>query len=753
MSAFIQYQQQVLQQQQQESIIHSSRKVGSSTLGNNNINSTHRNKKHLNKYSNNNKKIKSRLIKNDNKATNNKIKYYKPSSSSSSNQLEIKVQSNPSINRIDTDNIPVLDLHGYRLEKALRAVTDFLEDNRRRRQAITFQQQETKFQDATSTSGVEHAQIQGNTEQRWHGYDDNETDGIKKDSRTRQPYSEQQSNKHRHNPSYSYHFHRKQQQIQQQLHSKITKKYQQASPAIVSCRIVTGTGSHSGMMGGPILRTAIESLLQRRQMQYSIENPGCFLVNANSGIQFVTMKTTGADTKIQIIDNNNSSLSANSTGTGHLQSFAAAAAKAAISTSVTSVSKSYPNLTKKNNKTPIKYKKKNSVVYDDDYMDTIATLKIRSLKDIQYEEELTRKEEEEFDEICRLSLLEDAKVKHQQDQEDKLFQQALQVSNKRVVAFHVDNDDDDDIDDEEEELRKAIEESMQIQQHQELLQREVETEEEVMIRRAILESEKLILDQQQEQQQLLEYNEDEEERLFNEAIRLSQLHNEETHDCKHSEAIDCMSIHMNVNQNEMINQYIDNHSNNDHDGDEVNDLVNNANGNYDEYDGQRSEDVDNCNNSNEESESSYDVLSTNNLIETASTKIVETKIDSSCCPSTTATYDEDDDASYTEANDNEDENHDYCYVVGDDEKYEYNYDNYINKCNDRRRHCGVDGQSDADGNDGSNNSDDNGSTTVYYYDEVQEKIIQDVLQMMNTIQHDSLQQKQFLPSSSIYMQK
>lgn len=45
--------------------------------------------------------------------------------------------------------------------------------------------------------------------------------------------------------------------------------------------IITGSGSHS--QAGPVLRSAVESLLQRRRMEFVRDTPGSFLVNAQSG--------------------------------------------------------------------------------------------------------------------------------------------------------------------------------------------------------------------------------------------------------------------------------------------------------------------------------------------------------------------------------------------------------------------------------------------------------------------------------------
>lgn len=46
-------------------------------------------------------------------------------------------------------------------------------------------------------------------------------------------------------------------------------------------RIITGTGSHSH--AGPVLRSAVESLLTRRHMEFERDTPGSFVVNAASG--------------------------------------------------------------------------------------------------------------------------------------------------------------------------------------------------------------------------------------------------------------------------------------------------------------------------------------------------------------------------------------------------------------------------------------------------------------------------------------
>ena len=60
--------------------------------------------------------------------------------------------------------------------------------------------------------------------------------------------------------------------------------------------IVTGTGSHS--QNGPVLRSSVEELLNKRKMEYHRNSPGSFLVRVNTGIQFWHQASTQEDTKI-----------------------------------------------------------------------------------------------------------------------------------------------------------------------------------------------------------------------------------------------------------------------------------------------------------------------------------------------------------------------------------------------------------------------------------------------------------------------
>ncbi|KAL7578192.1 hypothetical protein ACA910_012622 [Epithemia clementina (nom. ined.)] len=65
-------------------------------------------------------------------------------------------------------------------------------------------------------------------------------------------------------------------------------------------RIITGTGSHS--QRGPILRSAVEDLLKRRQMDFVRETAGSFLVRPGTGFVWSHQASTEEDTKLLFRD-------------------------------------------------------------------------------------------------------------------------------------------------------------------------------------------------------------------------------------------------------------------------------------------------------------------------------------------------------------------------------------------------------------------------------------------------------------------
>jgi hypothetical protein len=71
-----------------------------------------------------------------------------------------------------------------------------------------------------------------------------------------------------------------------------------------SVMVITGTGSHSSHIGGPVLRSAVQSLLERREMEFSRNTAGSFLVNAQSGVTWFGQQTSSEDTKVVLRDGN-----------------------------------------------------------------------------------------------------------------------------------------------------------------------------------------------------------------------------------------------------------------------------------------------------------------------------------------------------------------------------------------------------------------------------------------------------------------
>jgi hypothetical protein len=71
-----------------------------------------------------------------------------------------------------------------------------------------------------------------------------------------------------------------------------------------SVMVITGTGSHSSDTGGPVLRSAVQSLLERREMDFSRNTAGSFLVNAQSGVTWFSQQSTSEDTKVILRDGN-----------------------------------------------------------------------------------------------------------------------------------------------------------------------------------------------------------------------------------------------------------------------------------------------------------------------------------------------------------------------------------------------------------------------------------------------------------------
>jgi hypothetical protein len=180
-----------------------------------------------------------------------------------------------------------------------------------------------------------------------------------------------------------------------------------ANPVVV---IITGTGSHSGATGGPVLRSAVENLLQWRQMHFVRNTPGSIRVNPNTGIVFTSnSNSTSKDTKLIVVDNIH-----DSNGLGGLTRL--------LSTKKKSITtEQQPSLLHASLQGPSLLE----VVKDEA---DLARSKAESFKLLRQEQKLAHQETTEFHIALDLSKLNHSKNEIQIQQEQKHWQQAIECS-------------------------------------------------------------------------------------------------------------------------------------------------------------------------------------------------------------------------------------------------------------------------------------------------------------------------------------
>jgi len=92
-------------------------------------------------------------------------------------------------------------------------------------------------------------------------------------------------------------------QQRQQQRNRNHNKSSSSSSRVLYVRIITGTGSHSSAQQGPVLRNAIETLLKKRQMNYTLERTkGSFLVDLMSGFELEGAPKLAEDTKVVLVN-------------------------------------------------------------------------------------------------------------------------------------------------------------------------------------------------------------------------------------------------------------------------------------------------------------------------------------------------------------------------------------------------------------------------------------------------------------------
>lgn len=265
------------------------------------------------------------------------------------NDNELNIRGMKSLN-----NIPQIDLHGYNVDNALRAVTDFLENHRRNR----------------------------------------------------------------------------------------TNRNQ-------FVLIITGKGVHSSNSGGPVLLGAVDSLLQRRQMEYTKYKTGCFIVKPNSGMVFASCSSRyhpamKQDTKVVVVQppSEDDAVFRRPKQIPILKrvmipphsSISSAAQSCDI---MVEPINSFPPLNLSLDQNDLKNRVfdnysnnlKNSVFdnYADNYPD-ISKVKVESFAMLREDQQRIKTEEEEYQEALKLSLVNDSKDSIQKQQEQKLLNEAIIAS-------------------------------------------------------------------------------------------------------------------------------------------------------------------------------------------------------------------------------------------------------------------------------------------------------------------------------------
>jgi len=264
--------------------------------------------------------------------------------------------------------------------------------------------------------------------------------------------------------------------------SKISSQplHQRQSSTSNSCwvSVITGSGAHSSY--GPVLRTAVEELFQKRQMQYLINRgKGGFTANANSGIVFFE-PAQPIDSKVVIT----------SIGAGGRASLSYASILSKHRDRVRG-----PPGSMKSEPLPFE------VAASDAAMEESRIDADRTQAD-------DRKEKHQLEKVLSMSALQQKK---EEEEEAQLMQQAMSLS--LIEGGPKENEN------EKEELQKAI---MASQNDEEEKRREQEREEELMLQKVLSMS---VLEKRNEK--------DEEEEMLQKASSRSKMEDEAT--CSSSE--------------------------------------------------------------------------------------------------------------------------------------------------------------------------------------------------------------------------
>lgn len=221
---------------------------------------------------------------------------------------------------------------------------------------------------------------------------------------------------------------------------EVTKFFESHNESWV--HIITGTGSHS--QHGGVLKVAIESLLNRREMEFKKTSPGSFLVNAASGIVFYEpMQPTDSKVVLQPRDDeyvlvklpprvplppgggvHRPLVAAEPTATATPVAAAAMGEASEDETCAASAAVA-----------PCEDAAATAAQSADDELRLLELAQEESLKEAKRLEEAQNQIEQDYERIMRLSIVEDARRKAEEEQklEDEL-RKALELSTELVKS-------------------------------------------------------------------------------------------------------------------------------------------------------------------------------------------------------------------------------------------------------------------------------------------------------------------------------
>eukprot|EP00957_Ditylum_brightwellii_P171929 13089601-Ditylum_brightwellii.AAC.1 len=238
--------------------------------------------------------------------------------------------------------------------------------------------------------------------------------------------------------------------------------------------VITGSGAHS--MSGPVLRTAVQSILNRRQMTYSMnKGRGSFTVDIASGFDLYSSDVDCVDSKVVVVGQDDPCtlpLRKQKLPTATQSTVTSAPTPNPLSSSFnplpTEIAKHEAHVRQIKQLSSNEYNTNRAMKQKDVKLYNLALEESVALADEV--QSLSQKEEDELNQILQLSTLEEQK----KSKEEKELERILELSKLDCTKEE---------DEEDEEVKQALLLSLQQQEEQEETQKEKEEEE--MLKKAM----------------------------------------------------------------------------------------------------------------------------------------------------------------------------------------------------------------------------------------------------------------------------